>query len=163
MFSDHSKGLTSIYVLLLMGVGVCSGTAAGFMLEGISNSGVLIGLISGLIAVVITGQAPGLAVRFFPDGTVPDVGANKFPRVVLVNILVVSLIGGLAGHDLSHQAGESTGFMIGAFSGLFATLAMLVLMVTYFYRDQETGASPQWFWTQTSSPKIQRARKHHKT
>jgi hypothetical protein len=139
MFSDHSQGLTSIYVLLLMGVGISSGAAAGVMLEGVTTSGLLIGLISGLIAVVVTGYARGLAVKFFPDGTVPDVGANKFPRVVLINILFVSLIGGLAGHDVSHVAGESTGFMIGALSGLFATLAMLVLMVTYFYRDQEAG------------------------
>ena len=139
MFSDNSQGLTSIYVLLLMGVGISSGAAAGSILDGMANSGLLIGLISGLFAVVVTGRARGLAVKFFPDGTVPDMGANKFPRIVLINILVVSLIGGLAGYDLSHKVGGSTGFMIGAFSGLFATLAMLVLMVTYFYRGQEPG------------------------
>lgn len=137
MFSDNSQGLTSIYVLLLMGVGISSGAAVGSLLEGVATSGLLIGLISGLVAVVVTGQARSLAVKFFPDGTVPDVGANNFPRVVLINILVVSLIGGLAGHDLSHEVGESTGFTIGALSGLFATLAMLVLMVTYFARGEE--------------------------
>ena len=139
MSRDHSQGLTSIYVLLLMGVGICSGAAMGSMLEGVMHSGVLIGLISGLGAVAVTGWARGLAVKVFPDGTVPDVGADKFPRVVLINILVVSLIGGLAGHDLSHETGESTGFMIGALSVLFATLAMLVSMATYFYRGKEAA------------------------
>jgi len=142
MFSDNSQGLTSIYVLLLMGVGISSGAAAGSLLEGMASSGLLIGLISGLFAVVVTGQARALAAKFFPDGTVPDMGANRFPRVVLINILVVSLIGGLAGHDLSHEVGESTGFVIGAFSGLFATLAMLVLMVTYFARGEDPGFTP---------------------
>jgi hypothetical protein len=138
MFIDRSQGLTSIYVLLLLAVGLCSGAIVGSMLEGVSTSGLLIGLVAGLTAVVVTGQARGLAVKFFPDGTVPDADSNRFPRVVLINILVVSLIGGMAGHDLSHEIGESTGFFIGALSGLFATLSMLALMVTYFYRDQET-------------------------
>jgi hypothetical protein len=144
MFKDTSQGLTSIYILLLIGVGICTGAAIGTMLEGLIHSGVLIGLIAGLGAVVVAAQARSVAVKVFPNGTVPDVGSDKFPRVVLINVLVVSVIGGLAGHDLSHEMGESTGFLIGALSGLFATVAMLVLMVTYFYRDKElafTGAS----------------------
>ena len=56
--------------------------------------------------------------------------ADKFPRVVLVNILVVSLMGGLAGHDVSNVIGETSGMWVGALAGVFATVAMLVLMVT---------------------------------
>jgi hypothetical protein len=41
-------------------------------------------LPKGLGAVVFTAQARGLAVKVFPDGTVPDVGSDKFPRVVLI-------------------------------------------------------------------------------
>jgi hypothetical protein len=57
-------------------------------------------LPKGLGAVVFTALARGLAVKVFPDGTVPDVGFDKFPRVVLINVLVVSVTGGLAGHEL---------------------------------------------------------------
>ena len=107
------------------------------------TNGVAIGLISGLIAVVAAWQARLLAERFLPEGTVPDMGADKFPGVVLVNILVVSLMGGLAGHDVSNVIGESSGMWVGALAGVFATLAMLVLMVTYFYREGAPDASSE--------------------
>ena len=141
MFDDRSRGLTSIYVLLLLGVGICIGAVAGLAVERFSNNGVTIGLISGLVAVVAAWQARLLAERFLPEGTVPDMGADKFPRVVLVNILVVSLMGGLAGHDVSNVIGETSGMWVGALAGVFATLAMLVLMVTYFYREDTPDAS----------------------
>ena len=67
--------------------------------------------------------------------------ADKFPRVVLVNILVVSLMGGLAGHDVSNVIGETSGMWVGALAGVFATVAMLVLMVTYFYREATPDSS----------------------
>lgn len=107
------------------------------------TNGVAIGLISGLIAVVAAWQARLLAERFLPEGTVPDMGADKFPGVVLVNILVVSLMGGLAGHDVSNVIGETSGMWVGALAGVFATLAMLVLMVTYFYREDAADASSE--------------------
>ena len=70
-------------------------------------------------------------------------GADKFPRVVFVNIIVVSLMGGLAGHDVSNVIGETSGMWIGALAGVFATVAMLVLMVTYFHREGATDASSE--------------------
>ncbi len=99
------------------------------------------GLISGLVAVVAAWEARLLAERFLPEGTVPDMAADKFPRVVLVNILVVSLMGGLAGHDVSNVIGETSGMWVGALAGVFATVAMLVLMVTYFYREATPDSS----------------------
>ena len=141
MVDDRSRGLTSIYVLLLLGVGICIGAVAGLAVERFSNSGVAIGLVAGLIAVLAAWLARLLAERFLPEGTVPDMGADKFPRVVLVNILVVSLMGGLAGHDVSNVIGETSGMWVGALAGVFATLAMLVLMVTYFYREGAPDAS----------------------
>ena len=143
MFDDQSRGLTSIYVLLLLGVGICIGAVAGLAVERFSNNGVMMGLISGLIAVVAAWLARLLAERFLPEGTVPDMGADKFPRVVLVNILVVSLMGGLAGHDVSNVIGETSGMWVGALAGVFATLAMLVLMVTYFHRDGTPDTSSE--------------------
>ncbi len=99
------------------------------------------GLISGLVAVVAAWEARLLAERFLPEGKVPDMAADKFPRVVLVNILVVSLMGGLAGHDVSNVIGETSGMWVGALAGVFATVAMLVLMVTYFYREATPDSS----------------------
>jgi hypothetical protein len=145
MFDDRSRGLTSIYVLLLLGVGICIGAVAGLAVEHFSNNGVTIGLISGLIAVVAAWQARFLAEVFLPLGTVPDMGSDKFPRVVLVNIVVVSLMGGLAGHDVSNAMGETSGMFVGALAGVFATFAMLVLMVTYFHREDKHDPSSESF------------------
>jgi hypothetical protein len=41
MFDDRSRGLTSIYVLLLLGVGICIGAVAGLAVERFSNNGVM--------------------------------------------------------------------------------------------------------------------------
>ncbi|WP_165056239.1 hypothetical protein [Methylocystis sp. MJC1] len=45
----------------------------------------------------------------------------------------------MAGHDVTREIGESSGLWIGGFSGLFASVAMLGLMFTYFYRNPEFG------------------------
>ena len=142
MSNDLSQGLTSIYVLLLLGVGLFAGVAVGAVMDNFTSNGLLIGLVAGVVSVVVAGQARHFATKVFPAGTVPDTGANKFPRVVVINTVLVSLIGGLAGHDLSHEAGNSTGLIIGGLAGLFSTLSMLVLMVTYFYRGPETEIRP---------------------
>ena len=52
-------------------------------------------------------------------------------------------MGGLAGHDVSNVIGETSGMWIGALAGVFATVAMLVLMVTYFHREGATDASSE--------------------
>ena len=103
------------------------------------SSGLLIGLVAAVLSVIVVGQARALVIKFFPSGTVPDELSDKFPRIVHINALVVSLLGGLAGHDVSREIGESSGLWIGGFSGLFASVAMLGLMFTYFYRNPEFG------------------------
>jgi hypothetical protein len=52
-------------------------------------------------------------------------------------------MGGLAGHDVSNVIGETSGMWVGALAGVFATLAMLVLMVTYFHRDGTPDTSSE--------------------
>jgi hypothetical protein len=139
MAVDRSGGLTSIYVMLLLGFGLCVGAVAGIVLGNFFSSGLLIGVVAALVSVVTVGQARALVLKFFPSGTVPDELSDKFPRIVHMNALVVSLLGGMAGHDVSREIGESSGLWIGGFSGLFASVAMLGLMFTYFYRNPEFG------------------------
>jgi hypothetical protein len=139
MAVDRSGGLTSIYVMLLLGLGLCVGAVVGSVLGNFFSSGLLIGVVAGLLSVIVIGQARVVALKFFPSGTVPDELADKFPRIVHINALFVSLLGGMAGHDVTREIGESSGLWIGGFSGLFASLAMLGLMFTYFYSNAEFG------------------------
>lgn len=139
MAVDRSGGLTSIYVMLLLGFGLCVGAVAGSVLGNFISSGLLIGLVSAFLSVIVVGEARALVLKLFPSGTVPDEFSDKFPRIVHINALVVSLLGGMAGHDVSREIGESSGLWIGGFSGLFASVAMLGLMFTYFYRDYDFG------------------------
>jgi hypothetical protein len=134
------RGFTSIYVVLVLGTGVIGGALIGLLLGAFVTNGVTIGLASGFIAVLLAGVVRRVALKLLPQGLIVDAAADKFPRVVLINILIVSLIGGLAGHDLSHETGESSPAIIGALSGLIATLSMVVLMVTYFSRDQKLAS-----------------------
>ena len=141
MAIDRSGGLTSIYVMLLLGFGLCVGAVAGSVLGSFISNGLLIGLVAAVLSVIVVGQARALVIEFFPSGTVPDELSDKFPRIVHINALVVSLLGGMAGHDVSREIGKSSGLWIGGFSGLFSSVAMLGLMFTYFYRNPEFGSA----------------------
>jgi hypothetical protein len=133
------RGFTSIYVVGLLITGVLGGALIGLALGPFVSNGVSIGLASSLIAVLLAGAVRRIALRRLPKDFIVDAAADGFPRVVLINILIVSLIGGLAGHDLSHESGDSSPVIIGALSGLIATLSMVVMMVTYFGRDQKNS------------------------
>jgi hypothetical protein len=45
------------------------------------------------------------------------------------------------GQDVCREIGESSGLWIGGFSSLFASVAMLGLMFTYFYRNPQFGSA----------------------
>jgi len=52
-------------------------------------------------------------------------------------------MGGLAGHDVSNVIGRNFWHVGRRSRRVFATLAMLVLMVTYFYREDAADASSE--------------------
>ena len=122
------KGGISIFLLVNLLVGGAGGTVIGLALGGLIDNGDVLAVITAFLAVLLGMIARYMLVRVLPSA--PDI-----PPVVLANSLVISLIGGLAGHDVSVATGyASSPALIGLFSGLLAAILMDVLLIVYHAR-----------------------------
>ena len=119
------EGVISIFLLVNLLVGGAGGTLIGLALGGLIANGDVLAIITAFLAVLLGMVARYTLVRVLPSA--PDI-----PPVVLASSLVISLIGGLAGHDLSVATGyASSPALIGLFSGLLAAILMDVLIIVY--------------------------------
>ncbi len=119
------EGVISIFMLVNLLVGGAGGTVIGLALGGLIANGDVLAIITAFLAVLLGMVARYTLVRVLPSA--PDI-----PPVVLARSLVISLIGGLAGHDLSVATGyASSPALIGLFSGLLAAILMDVLIIVY--------------------------------
>ena len=119
------EGVLSIFLLVNLLVGGAGGTVIGLALGGLIANGDVLAIITAFLAVLLGMVARYTLVRVLPS-------APAIPPVVLANSLVISLIGGLAGHDLSVATGyASSPALIGLFSGLLAAILMDVLIIVY--------------------------------
>ena len=119
------QGGISIFLLVNLLVGGAGGTVIGLTLGGLIANGDVLAIITAFLAVLLGMVARYTLVRVLPSA--PDI-----PPVVLASSLVISLIGGLAGHELSVATGyASSPALIGLFSGLLAAILMDVLIIVY--------------------------------
>jgi hypothetical protein len=122
------EGVLSIFLLVNLLVGGAGGTVIGLALGGLITNGDVLAIITAFLAVLLGMIARTILGRVLPRAPV-------IPLVVLANSLVVSLIGGLAGHELSVITGyASSPALIGLFSGLLAAILMDVLIIVYHAR-----------------------------
>ena len=119
------EGVLSIFLLVNLLVGGAGGTVIGLALGGLITNGDVLAIITAFLAVLLGMIARYTLVRVLP-------GTPVISPVVLANSLVISLIGGLAGHELSVATGyASSPALIGLFSGLLAAILMDVLIIVY--------------------------------
>jgi hypothetical protein len=122
------EGVLSIFLLVNLLVGGAGGTVIGLALGGLITNGDVLAIITAFLAVLLGMIARTILGRVLPRAPV-------IPPVVLASSLVVSLIAGLAGHELSVITGyASSPALIGLFSGLLATILMDVLIIVYHAR-----------------------------
>ena len=122
------EGVLSIFLLVNLLVGGAGGTVIGLALGGLIANGDVLAIITAFLAVLLGMIARTILGRVLPRAPV-------IPPVVLANSLVVSLIAGLAGYELSVLTGyASSPALIGLFSGLLATILMDVLIIVYHAR-----------------------------
>jgi len=119
------EGVISIFLLVNLLVGGAGGTLIGLILGGLIANGDVLAIITAFLAVLLGMIARYTLVRVLPSAPV-------IPPAVLICSLAVSIIGGLAGHDLSVATGyASSPALIGLFSGLLAAILMDVLIIVY--------------------------------
>jgi hypothetical protein len=127
MTMPHSNGLVSASVLAMLLVGAFSGAVTGLVLANVSMNQVWLAIISALIAVVIA-----LLVGRMILGS--SIRLTLWSQVVIWNAIVASLIGGLAGHELSVDlTSPPSSPLVGAFSGLLASLLIGSFAITAYW------------------------------
>ena len=123
------EGVISIFLLVNLLVGGAGGTVIGFALGGLIANGDVLAIITAFLAVLLGMIARYTLVRVLPSAPV-------IPPAVLICSLAVSIIGGLAGHDLSVATGyASSPALIGLFSGLLAAILMDALIIAHHARS----------------------------
>ena len=123
------EGVISIFLLVNLLVGGAGGTVIGLALGGLIANGDVLAIITAFLAVLLGMIARYTLVRVLPSAPV-------IPPAVLICSLAVSIIGGLAGHDLSVATGyASSPALIGLFSGLLAAILMDALIIAHHVRS----------------------------
>jgi hypothetical protein len=124
----RTAGLVSASVLAMVLTGAFGGALVGVVLAGILMSQVWLAIVAAFAAVVIA-----LIVRQVVFGS----HAQFFfpPALGIWHVVIASLIGGLAGHELAVDLTEPPPSpLIGAFSGLLAAVLISSFFITIVYR-----------------------------
>lgn len=125
--------MTSANMLILILVGTVVGAVTGLALGGML-SGLYLAVVCGFLATLIAGGVRNTIMRkagFGPDDT-------KVPTLVLVYSAVASLGGSALGDEIVRATGMEQSVWLGALAGLFSTILLAMLMITY-YMNPETG------------------------
>jgi hypothetical protein len=117
----------------LSAFGAVVGAAIGYGLDGVVPERRLLALFAAFSAVALVIVFRGVLGRSYPPLRI------KFPLVGWLNVCFSTLIGGLAGHDLTQLFGLTRGIVTGFASGTLASISMAMLMIIYFYEHPEKG------------------------
>jgi hypothetical protein len=127
------RNLVAIFLLIVSAFGAVGGAAIGYGLDGIVPDRRLLALLAAFFAVALVIVFRRVLGRSYPPLRI------KFPLVGWLTICFSTLIGGLAGHDLTQLFGLTRGIVTGFTSGTLASISMAMLMIVYFYEHPEKG------------------------
>ena len=128
------NGLVSLSVLAMVLVGAFSGVLVGLILASVLTSQGLLAIVAAIVAVLLA-LAVGRAILG------PHAPLALGSVVVLWNVIIASVIGALAGHELSVDLRSPPASpLIGAMSGLLASLLIASFAITIFLlKDRQPG------------------------
>ena len=123
---QRGSGVISASVLAMVLAGAVSGAIVGLVLGSLMANQPVLAIICGFVAAILALITGRLIVG----------GGAEFSRssgVVLWNVIIASLIGGLAGHELSIDLREPPASpLIGALSGVLASILIASFVITIF-------------------------------
>ncbi len=120
------------FILVIAILGALTGTLVGYGVDQVLEGRRLLALLAAFSAVIICNlfrlylSGVSRSLQLWPPG-------SKVPPYLWLSICVATIIGGLAGHDISEFVGISSGAIIGFGSGVLASLSMALLMVLYLH------------------------------
>lgn len=120
------RGLVSMSVLVIMLVGTISGAVVGLIISGHLTNQVVLAIICALVAAILALTAGHRTLG-------RDLSISLPPGVVLWNVAIATLIGGLAGHELSVDLRDPPApVLVGGVSGVLTSVLMVSFIVTIF-------------------------------
>jgi hypothetical protein len=133
---QHGSGLVSAAVLAMILVGLVSGALSGMVLGGLLTKQLVLAILCAVVAAILA-----LVIR----NVVLDRYAFALPLDVNVLwIVIASLIGGLAGHELAIDLTEPPPLpLVGALSGLVASVLIASFAVTIFMLRNRLSVSDE--------------------
>jgi hypothetical protein len=120
------SGLVTASVLGMILTGLISGALTGVVLGNLLASGLVLAIISAIVAAILALVIGNLVLERKAASTVP-LGIN------LLWVVIGSLIGGLAGHELAIDVANPPRLpLVGALSGLLASVMIACVATTIF-------------------------------
>ena len=132
---QRGSGLVSASVLAMLLAGIVTGGILGAVLGGTVANQVVLAIICAFVGTILA-----LVIGYATLGR--DVQFSLPPGVVLWNVIVASLLGGLAGHELGVDVRDPPASpLVGALSGVLAALLIASFAVTiYTLRNRVAGS-----------------------
>jgi len=127
--------MTSTNILIVLVVGLVVGALTGVVLNGMVGD-LSLAIIAGFVATII-GAIARNALMGFGSGAGPDV--SRIPLIATVYAAVASLGGSSVALEIATHSHDlmSTAVWIGALAGLFSTILVTMLMLTYELKPAE--------------------------
>lgn len=154
MNGQHRSGLVTASVLAMILVGLISGTLIGVVLGGASARPLLLAILCAIVAAILSLAIRNLVLDRNATTTAPlsirnlALDRNAATTVPLsmkfMWVVIASLIGGLAGHELAIDVTEPPPLpLVGALSGLVASVLIASYAITIFMLRNRLSASSE--------------------
>jgi len=123
---QRGSGVVSASVLAMILAGLVSGALVALMFGGLLASQLVLAIVCAFVAAILA-----LVIGYFILGRNVELALPS--SVVIWNIVIASLIGGLAGQELSVDLREPAALpLVGALSGVLASLLVASFAITIF-------------------------------
>lgn len=123
---QHASGLVTATVLAMILVGLVSGALTGLVCGGIFTTHLVLAILCAAVAAILTLGIRNIVLDRNAASIVP-LGIN------FLWVIIASLIGGLAGHELAIDLTEPPPLpLVGALSGLVASILIATFAITIF-------------------------------
>jgi hypothetical protein len=122
----HGSGLVTASVLAMVLVGLISGAILGMVLGALLANHLVLAILCAIVAAILALVIRNVVLERNAASTLPN-GIN------LLWVVIGSLIGGLAGHELAIDLTEPPPLpLVGALSGLIASVLIASFAITIF-------------------------------
>ena len=127
--------MTSANLLIVILVGTVVGALTGLGLADFFSNQWYLAIVAGFFGTIVAAVLRDFVVR---RGGALGPDSSRIPTLVLMYALIASLAGSSAATEVAQQSELASPVWLGTLAGLFSTILMSMLMITYFTHPGET-------------------------